>query len=165
MSGSDDDWVCPECDGESGLPRASGRASTCTGRRCRDALRAKNLERRSNKSLLPDDVGGAATERLAIQSVKEIYGMGYCRRRDFTNYELRNGRVTYKHELVYLVRGKVGEDADDDRGSETRWVHLEQLVKNENINDDVLDAALDTFFDEAKRDAKQFLRELREERE
>ena len=159
---------CQVCEGKSGWPAASTGANTCTGRPCRDEWTLRLQAARNKRKTLPDDDGGApekATDRFAMQSVTEVYGVGYCRRRDFSNYELRNGRVTFKHEVAYLVRGKIGEDADDDRGSDTRWVRLEDLVKNENIDDEELDTLLDDFFDELKADAKRFRRELREERD
>ena len=100
---------------------------------------------------------------MKIQSVKELYGVGYCRLRDLSPYDRRNGRDTFKEEVAFLVRGRIGEDGDDDRGSDTRWVRLAQLVANDNIEESELDGALDTFFDALKTDIKGMLRDLRNE--
>ena len=64
-----------------------------------------------------------------------MHGVGYCRRRDLGSYARRNGRDTQDEDAAYLVRGKIGQDGDDDCGSDTRWVRLKDLVNNENIED------------------------------
>ena len=103
-------------------------------------------------------------EPVRLQTVKELYGIGYCRRRDLAGYERRNGRDTFKEEVALLARGRIGVDCDDERGCDTRWVRLAELVENDNIEDDDLDAALNEFFDALKADIKGMVDDLRAER-
>jgi hypothetical protein len=95
--------------------------------------------------------------------VKEIFGMTYCRRRDLSSYDRRNGRVTEWDEVAFLARGKVGETGEDDRGSDTRWMLLGTLV--DNVDDANLDGAIDEFCDQLKKDMRDAAAQLRAARD
>ena len=131
----------PDCRGD--CPRAGDNATTCTALACRRWLRELNAaaraegcgtKRKPRKEPARTfvDVLPAACRQDSFQmwDIKELYGAAYCRRRDLNPYDLANGRDTYHEEVALLVRGKVGEDAADDRGSSTRWIRLQELVDN-----------------------------------
>ena len=94
--------------------------------------------------------------------VAEIYGITYCRRRDLSPAERRNGRDTMAEEMALLARGKVGDFAEDDQGSDTRWMTVGELMK---VPDDELDDAIETYFEQAKEHTLQFVKEMRERRD
>ena len=128
----------------------------------------KLAARRSSKRKAPPEQEAEPHEDddpVGLQTVKEIYGVGYCRRRDLSPYERRNGRDTNDNEVAFLARGRIGEDGNDDRGSDTRWVWLADLVQVDNIEDSDLDGVLDEFFDALKDDVKVAVERLRKERD
>ena len=56
-------------------------------------------------------------------------------------------------------RGKIGEDKNDDHGSDTRWVTLQELVNH--VPDATLDATLEKYLDDLKATLQHSVRELR----
>ena len=96
-------------------------------------------------------------------AVHDFYGDAYCALEEFSPYDRRNGRETSAEEWTLLAHGKIGETKEDDRGSDTRWVSLAELVRN--VDDNELDQALADYAEQWLADVQQAVATLREARD
>ena len=108
----------------------------------------------------------ARGEAALCFEVTKVLGQVYCDLSDLTTgKERRAGRETDDDEIMYLVRGRFGTDADDVYFPDTRWVLLSELVDNLDDDDaswDAIDEYANALRDEMV-EARERLYELKEE--
>ena len=102
----------------------------------------------------------AAAPRFCFQ-IKDVVGVSMCKDR-LTRKERRVGRDREDEDIQYQVRGKFGDDSDEDLEDmvpDTRWVKLSELVQK---IDEPGCAALDAFAAKLQKAAKAARKRLRE---
>ena len=170
MSGSegnaDDEDVfmeCYYCSGERGCPRASAGSVRCSADRCKKKQAADN---KAAKAGLADTLplAGELMESASLPrycfKIKEVVGVSTCSNR-LTSKERRVGRARADEDWSYQVRGKFGDDSDedsDDMVPDTRWVPLSELVEK---LDEPACKKLDAFASSLQKVAKEARKRLR----
>ena len=137
MSDEDDAEIfrdCQYCSGERGCPRASAGSLRCSAGKCKKQQAAERAAAKValNAVLTQDDepARSAAAPRFCFQ-IKDVVGVSMCKDR-LDSKERRVGRDREDEDIQYQVRGKFGDDSDedlDDMVPDTRWVKLSELVQ------------------------------------
>ena len=137
MSDADADAIdifygCHYCSGERECPRASAGSIRCTAGQCK---RQQTAERAAAKGALIDALPQVAEPASSSPrwcfKIKEVVGVTLCSER-LTGKEKRLGKEKEDEDIGYLVRGKFGDDSDedsDDMVPDTKWVKLSDLVE------------------------------------
>ena len=154
---------CYYCQGRKGCPRASEGSIRCSAGACKRKQAADN---RAKKAGLADalPLAGELMESASLPrycfKIKEVVGVSMCSNR-LTSKERRVGRARADEDWSYQVRGKFGDDSDedsDDMVPDTRWVPLSELVAK---LDEPACKKLDAFASGLQKAAKQARKELR----
>ena len=167
MSSDDGDdavfWDCHYCSGERGCPRASEGSIRCSAGRCKRKQAAERADAKAGLHALPlaasEPAQSSAAPRFCFQ-IKDVLGVSWGMDR-LESKEKRVGRDREDEHLWYQVRGKFGDDSDedfDDMVPDTKWVRLSELV--EKIDEPGC-AALDTFASSLQKAAKAARKRLR----
>ena len=166
MSDDETFWDCHYCSGERGCPRASAGSIRCSAGQCK---RKQADERHAAKAGLTASLLEAAAGSEPAQStaaphycfqIKDVVGVSWSMDR-LTSKERRVGREKEDGHLWYQVRGKFGDDSDedfDDMVPDTKWVRLSELV--EKIDDPGC-AVLDAFASGLQKATKAARKRLR----
>ena len=167
MSDEDDAeifWDCHYCSGERGCPRASEGSIRCSAGRCKRQQAAERAAAKDEPTSLLMEASGPAQStagpRFCFQ-IKDVVGVSMCKDR-LTSKERRVGRDREDEDIQYQVRGKFGDDSDEDLEDmvpDTRWVKLSELVQK---IDEPGCAALDAFAAKLQKAAKAARKRLRE---
>jgi len=157
-------WDCHYCSGERGCPRASEGSIRCSAGRCKRQQAAERAAAKDEPASLLLEASGPAQSTAAPRfcfQIKDVVGVSMCKDR-LTSKERRVGRDREDEDIQYQVRGKFGDDSDEDLEDmvpDTRWVKLSELVQK---IDEPGCAALDTFAAKLQKAAKVARKRLRE---
>ena len=168
MSSSEDEdaevfMECYYCEGKSGCPRASRGSIRCSAGQCKRKQAADNKAAKAGLTealpLAGDLTQSASLPRYCF-NIKEVVGVDICSNR-LTSKERRVGRARADEDWAYKVRGKFGDDSDedsDDMVPDTRWVPLSELVEK---LDEPACKKLDAFASSLQKAAKEARKRLR----
>ena len=149
---------CRFCkDNPSGCPRASPGSVRCSAAACKAA---QKRERAAEQAVVAAGGTAEAGETTTCFKVKEVLGISMHMK--LSAEERRRGAERSDEEIHYQLRGKFGQNKDedlDDMIPDTRWVKLSELV--ENIDEAGL-VLLDTFVASLKKDLKTARKRLRD---
>ena len=130
-------YGCHYCSGERECPRASAGSIRCSAGQCKKKQAAERAAAKGGLSdallQMPQVVEPAASPRWCFK-IKEVVGVTLCHER-MTAKEKRLGKEKEDEDIGYLVRGKFGDDSDedsDDMVPDTKWVKLSDLVEKIN---------------------------------
>ena len=159
-----EDWICPYCEGQSGLLRTSDNGGSCRKSSCRKKHRAV-LERERAGEDVP--VGRAITSSSGSHvpqncyEVIEVLGHKYHDVGGLPPSALRNGRELQNEDIMYLVRARFGDEEDEEeKQAWTKWVLLEHMLEHVTDQDD-LDEKLDKYASQLKAKMRAARRALR----
>ena len=157
-------YDCQYCSGDRSCPRASAGSVRCSAGQCKRKQAAERAAAKAGLGMLPLEgtqpaPNSVSSPRFCFQ-IKEVVGVSMCMER-LSSKDKRVGREWEDHEMEFQVRGKFGDDSDedfDDMVPDTRWVKLLDLV--EKIDEPGC-KALDTFAAGLQRAVKAARKRLR----
>tara|TARA_B110001452_G_C15095683_1_gene382095 strand:- start:185 stop:802 length:618 start_codon:yes stop_codon:yes gene_type:complete len=113
---------CVVCHGRKLRSRRSKGSLNCKHHSCRRGLRELNND--------PDAGPVPVSTPTTCFRVDQVYGVSLTALSTLSGREKRAGPELDDSDMMALVRGGFGEDADDSLIPDTRWVELFELVDN-----------------------------------
>ena len=153
-------YDCKYCSGSRGCGRASAGSVRCSAGQCKKRQAAENAAAKAGFIALEVSEPMRSTAPRFCFKIKEVVGVSTCSDR-LTSKERRIGRAREDEDWSYKVRGKFGDDSDedsDDMVPDTRWVPLSELVEK---LDEPACKKLDTFASSLQKAAKEARKRLR----